>query len=319
MLRRSALFLLVALLAPATAHASNRVSIFYYPWYGNPAHDGSYEHWQQHGHHPPVDIASSYYPARGVYSSSDTAVLRAQMAEIAAAGVGEVITSWWGRGSPEDARLPAVLRAARAQGLGVSAQLEPYPGRTTASAGADIAYLRGLGIRSFYVYGALDLPAADWAQLNDRVSGVRVLAQTGLVGFAAAGHFDGVYTYDVLVWGGDKFARLCAQAHRAGLACAPSVGPGYNALHATGDSRVKPRRDGATYDSMWRSAIGASADAITITSYNEWHEGTQIEPAQPEGLRYESYEGAYGLHGRAAADAYLRRTAYWVRRVSAAP
>ena len=30
---------------------------------------------------------------------------------------------------------------------------------------------------------------------------------------------------------------------------------------------------------MWRAAIAARADRVTITSYNEWHEGTQIEPA----------------------------------------
>jgi hypothetical protein len=32
-----------------------------------------------------------------------------------------------------------------------------------------------------------------------------------------------------------------------------------------------------------------------------------------ERFRYESYEGAYGLHGGAAMDAYLERTAYWAR------
>ena len=30
---------------------------------------------------------------------------------------------------------------------------------------------------------------------------------------------------------------------------------------------------------MWKAAIRAGADRVTITSYNEWHEGTQIEPA----------------------------------------
>ena len=39
----------------------------------------------------------------------------------------------------------------------------------------------------------------------------------------------------------------------------------------------------------------AAADIVTITSYNEWHEGTQIEPAQAVGAPYASYDGAYGL------------------------
>jgi hypothetical protein len=65
---------------------------------------------------------------------------------------------------------------------------------------------------------------------------------------------------------------------------------------------------------MWRLAIAAGADRVTITSYNEWHEGTQIEPAVPRRLaryRYLSYEGAWGLHGSAAEFAYLTRTRYW--------
>ncbi len=68
---------------------------------------------------------------------------------------------------------------------------------------------------------------------------------------------------------------------------------------------------------MWRAAIAAGADRVTITSYNEWHEGTQIEPAanapaRRGAYRYLSYEGAWGIHGVAAPNAYLARTRYWV-------
>jgi hypothetical protein len=96
------------------------------------------------------------------------------------------------------------------------------------------------------------------------------------------------------------------------------VGPGYDATRATGDLRVKPRRDGLTYDAMWIAALRARPDLVTITSYNEWSEGTQIEAArpQPPAGAYLSYEGAYGLHGRAASRAYLRRTACWTRFVA---
>ena len=77
---------------------------------------------------------------------------------------------------------------------------------------------------------------------------------------------------------------------------------------------MRSRADGATYDHMWRGAVRAAADVVTITSYNEWHEGTQIEPAKAVGAPYASYDGAYGLDGRAAQRAYLDRTAEWVRR-----
>ena len=315
-----ALRLIVVVLAllvfPAVAQAAPRVSIFYYPWYGNPARDGGWEHWLVPGGST-GDIASSYYPARGLYSSSSVPVVRAQMREIAAAGVQEVVSSWWGWGSSEDARLPLIVKEAHAAGLAVAVHLEPYPGRTVEAVQADIDHLRTLGITRIFVYQPFDIATADWAALRDREPGIQLYAQTTLVGKAAKAGFDGVYTYDVLLWGGDVFSRYCAQAHRVDLTCLPSVGPGYDATRATADLRVKPRRDGATYDAMWRSAIRSSADGVTITSYNEWHEGTQIEPARarPGGAAaaagLQSYEGAYGRTGRASQLAYLDRTAFW--------
>jgi glycoprotein endo-alpha-1,2-mannosidase len=307
-----------ALLAvPATAQAASGVSIFYYPWYSTPALDGGWAHWYAPGS-TTLDIASNFFPVRGLYSSSDERVVRAQMREIGAAGVREVISSWWGWGSPEDLRLPLVARAARAAGLSVAVHLEPYPGRTIETVEADIVHLHGLGITRFFVYQPFDISKQDWAALRDRLpTDVQLFAQTALAGRAAVARFDGLYTYDVLLWGADSFRRLCAQAHKVDLLCLPSVGPGYESERATGDLRVKPRRDGATYDAMWSAAIRSTADGVTITSYNEWHEGTQIEPARTRmprtaaAVSFESYDGAYGLHGRAAEHAYLDRTAFW--------
>ena len=299
-----------------TAQAAPRISIFYYPWYGNPARDGGWEHWFVPGE-TAADIASSFYPARGLYSSSNPAVVRAQMREIAAAGVQEVVSSWWGWGSAEDVRLPMIVKEANAAGLSVAVHLEPYPGRSITTVEADIGHLRTLGITRIYVYRPFDIAVSDWADLRARDPDVKLYAQTTLAGRAEAAKFDGVYTYDVLLWGGDSFSRLCAQAHRVGLTCLPSVGPGYDATRATADPRVKPRRDGATYDAMWRSAFRSSADGVTITSYNEWHEGTQIEPARTHlggsaaGTTFQNYDGAYGRRGVAAEHAYLDRTLHW--------
>jgi glycoprotein endo-alpha-1,2-mannosidase len=315
-------FLAIALLAlvvvpvatAASAGAGRRsVAIFFYPWYGNPDRDGDYEQWSQNGHAPPWDIYSAYFPQRGAYSSSDARLLDRQMAEIAGAGVDVVVSSWWGPGSPTDRRLPAVLRAARRNGLSVAVHLEPYGGRTAAGVAADIARLAALGVRDFYVYRPEEFAAAEWAALRPALPRVRLFGQTGKVGFAAAARFDGVYTYDIVTYDGDSFARLCNQAWQARLLCAPSVGPGYDAGRAGDVMHRKPRRHGQTYDAMWQAALDAGPDVVTITSYNEWGEGTQIEPAR-RARGYRSYDGAWGLHGPAAARAYLDRTAFWTAR-----
>ena len=311
----TALVLLVPYANAAAPKASTTpaTAIFYYPWFGNPAHDGAYDHWQQNGHAPDTDLASEYYPSRGAYSSRDASVLDGQMRELERAGVGEVVVSWWGRGSSTDQRLSAVIVAARAHSLEVAAHLEPYTGRTIASIGDDIAYLRTFGISDVFVYQATHFTAADWRQLTPSLIGVRLYAQTPLAGYAKAAGFQGIYTYDTLTYRSSLFRRMCTQAHRQGLICAPSVGPGYSAQRATGDVRSLDRNDGRTYDSMWNAAIRAGADLPTITSYNEWNEGTQIEPACVR-AGYANYEGAWGLRGKVADRAYVNRTRYWISR-----
>jgi hypothetical protein len=243
------------------------------------------------------------------------------MNDIAGAGITEVVSSWWGWGSPEDVRLPAVMRAAKAHHLEVAVQIEPYEKtvRTAEALVTDLGHLRDLGITRVYVYRPFDglIDEAEWRALTAEFPTIEFYGQTEDVDGAVASGFVGVYTYDVLDVRGGAFAGLCLRAHAAALACAPSVGPGYNAWRATGDYRVRSRRNGATYDGMWRAAIAAAPDRITITSYNEWHEGTQIEPAakHPPSLyaTYANYEGAYGRTGKAAERAYLVRTAYWTK------
>jgi hypothetical protein len=316
----------VVLAAAATAHPSptstappsaGSVAAFFYPWYGTPSRDGAWQHWGQSGRQPPHAIASGWYPVRGAYSSSDRGVLRAQMSEIAAAGIDTVIVSWWGPGSVEDARLPAVASSARAAGLRVAVHVEPYDGRAPEDLEPALRRLAEGGVSDFYVYDSARSPDESWRTLNARLDGLRVFANTALPGKALAGGFDGLYTYDVLLYDGSSFPRVCASARARGLVCAPSVGPGYDARRATADPRVQPRANGARYDRMWRGAERARADIVTITSYNEWHEGTQIEPARAGIPGYESYAGAWGTAGPAAEHAYLDSTARWADRYRA--
>lgn len=296
---------------------SNRVSIFYYPWYSTPARDGDWAHWYVEHDGAPL-LSTPYFPSRGLYSSSNAKIVAGQMREIAAAGVDTVVVSWWGFGSPEHVRLELVAQAAQRQRLAVAIHVEPYHGRTPVRAAEDIARLRTEGgYTDFYVYDADRDPAAAWAEAVAPLDGVRIFGHTTLVGRAKASGFDGLYTYDVVTWNGSLFKRLCTQARIAGLLCAPSVGPGYDARLATRDEAVRPRQHGATYDRMWKTAVRARADLVTITSYNEWQEGTQIEPARLQ-IGRPSYDGAWGKNGVAAQRAYLAATSGWAARLRAA-
>jgi glycoprotein endo-alpha-1,2-mannosidase len=332
--------------APAAARAaagaalSTNVHIFYYPWYGSPQVNGSYRHWPQGGQVPPDGISSDFYPVLGAYDSGDSAVVAQHMAWLRRAGTGVLVTSWWGQGSYEDQRVPLILDQAAAHGLRVAFHIEPYGNRTARSVADDVRYIMAAygghpgyfrdaahGDRNaFYVFQSLNI--ADWSPIESLRSQAIVLTQTTDVSKAA--HFGGMYTYDGIAasqlpdWSGvDRFCRA------NGLVWSPSFAPGYD------DDRAVPgnttptvdRADGAAYDKVWQHAItsgdgGAAPAWVSVTSFNEWHEGSMIEPATStpptDPVTYLTYEGAYGLSGSAATTAYLDRTQHWVQQYVAA-
>lgn len=317
--------------------ASPDVHFFYYPWYGSPAVNGGWRHWPQGSSRPPLDISSNFYPALGAYDSGDAAVVAQHMSWIRRAGVGVIATSWWGQGSYEDQRVPLILDTAAQYGVKVAWHLEPYGGRTAASTAADIQYINSRygahpafhrdakhGSRpAFYVFNSLLI--GDWSALAPLGGANIVLTQTTDV--SKATYFGGLYNYavgtDFTGWKG--IADWC---RANGRVWAPSVGPGYL------DDRAVPgnttptlvRDDGATYDRIWSGALdpanGGAPTWVSITSFNEWHEGTMIEPASsapPAGFGYQTYAGAYGATGTAAQTAYLDRTLYWVGKFTGNP
>ncbi len=65
------------------------------------------------------------------------------------------------------------------------------------------------------------------------------------------------------------------------------------------------RRGGATYRDKFEHAIATTCAIVSLTSFNEWHEGTQIEPAVQRSL-----DGAVEYYPPypSAPDFYLKLT-----------
>lgn len=118
--------------------------------------------------------------------------------------------------------------------------------------------------------------------------------------------FDGFYTYFAasgFSYGSTpaNWRQLATFAANNNLLFIPSFGPGYD------DVRVRPwngvntksRGNGQYYRSMFHEAIlngvnptRTDASIVSLTSFNEWGEGTQIEPAVPKstnGFTYSDY------------------------------
>eukprot|EP01012_Entosiphon_sulcatum_P010981 TRINITY_DN16579_c0_g1_i1.p1 TRINITY_DN16579_c0_g1~~TRINITY_DN16579_c0_g1_i1.p1 ORF type:complete len:241 (+),score=19.90 TRINITY_DN16579_c0_g1_i1:31-723(+) len=161
-------FLLCTLLPVESQQQNRRVHAFYYLWYGNPAVDGKWLHWnhavlphwdktvqarypETKQYSPPNSIHSAYYPLRGCYSSRNASVVAEHMQELTNSGVGVVVLSWWGRpdmpnthdtqGVNTDDAIRTVLDAALSHGMEVSLHLEPYQGRNVDTLREDLSYL----------------------------------------------------------------------------------------------------------------------------------------------------------------------------------
>jgi hypothetical protein len=325
---------------------SYRVAAFYYPWYRNPDVDLRWVHWQEGGFHPPLDISSDFYPALGAYSVADPAVLARHFAWLREAGVGVIVSSWWGQNSREDQAVGLLLDVAERYGVQVAFHIEPYGGRTADRLVYDVQYLyrqygdhpaffrtkapsrwspddRAKGL--FYLWSA-GFPDSDadavepdyWREALDAIhalpDGGLVLADVPITSWVDGGHFDGLYGYAVLDVDVDD-AYAWARGLPPDAWYVPGVNPGFSARRIRySDDTYTPRHGGDTYERRWEAAldVGVEPALVTVTTFNEWHEGTQIEPAAAgvtNGLGY-TYEDYSPL----APEDYLRLTRQWVDR-----
>lgn len=118
---------------------------------------------------------------------------------------------------------------------------------------------------------------------------------------SAAG-FDAITAYNMYDWAQPSamadywdFVREAwlpyrAQADALDLGFIPNVMPGWNDCPLRGDWRpVMSREDGDFYRQSWdlaREFMTEELPLVFITSFNEWHEGTELEPSYEFGSSY---------------------------------
>ncbi len=307
----------LALITGPTARAEapsvmRQVLAFYYGWYGDPATSGHWVHWKEPGPNGKQIANSTDMPALGAYDSHDPAVIEHQVREAHDAGITGFIASWWGQGSFEDRGIPLLLSAAAKHGFAVSAYYEKVEGNDPDSRkeaaiadlnylltryATDKAWLRAAGKPVLFVYGrALHaLAPAVWQQVIQQVrrnnpSGVLLIADGLDPAFTSV--FDGASTYnitaqiqhkspaEVRVWAHSAYPAMVAAAG-AGKISTVTVIPGFDdrSLGRPLPRPVTDRWGGEVYRALWEEAIAAAPNYVLITSWNEWHEGSELEPS----------------------------------------
>ena len=129
-----------------------------------------------------------------------------------------------------------------------------------------------------------------------------------------AGGFDGMYTFfasNGFSFGSShqNWKAIKAFCDGNNLLFIPSVGPGYidTSIRPWNNHNTRNRVNGRYYETALQAALNVRPEMVTITSFNEWHEGTQIERAVPKKTVTRVYLD-YQPHG---PDHYLELTRRW--------
>ena len=299
---------------------------FYYPWYGSPdGPSGAWVHWRGVETGADGEITaianSGNVPTLGAYDSLDPEVIDKHMRWAVAAGLDGLVVSWWGPGTHEDRAVPLLLDAAAEHGLVVSLYVERTPrdrtGIDAAEATADEllglardygghpAFLR-VGDRPVlftYVRMNQQLTEAGWEAVFERLSAAGDAAPLIIGDRPPAGvraSFAGWHTYDPMgqiyhererhaglsAWAEHTFARWIARGRETGGITCVTICPGYDDRYFRTPGVVVAREGGETYRVLWEEAIEAGPDWVLITSFNEWHETSEIEPSVEHGELY---------------------------------
>ncbi len=299
---------------PAAQAGDERLVLaFYYAWYDQKT-------WTS-GQTPDVPLTP--------YVSANRETMIRHITQAQQAGIDAFVLNWWGVGNQTDRNLQTLLDVAAQTGFHVAVDFDinsPFMSGPASYAdnlrhllqvhAAHSAYLRYRGHPVVFFYNVARLPLSTWRDIRDQVDPNRQavwIAEGVDLKYQAV--FDGHHLYSIAwpnrippsqtlpTWG-DRVRRYNRQ-HGTDKLWVATVMPGYDDRRARpGSGFAQPRQGGAYYRRAWQAAIASHPQWIVINSFNEWPEGSYIEPGQ-----------AYG-------DLYLNLTAEWsaqFKRTAAAP
>lgn len=287
------------LLGPATPPAEAQeppVLAFYYAWFDQNTWSSGQS----------VDL-----PAQP-YNSTDPAVIERHVAQAQGAGIDALVQSWYGpqvENNQTETNFRTLLDISAARGFKAAVDLEvtsPFLGSSGAVSQAlgtliathaqHPAYLRYQGKPVIFFWRQQQYSVETWAGIRSQVDPnhdtLWIAEGTDL---AYQSVFDGHHLYNI-AWAGSPADQLAKwgdrvrgyeaenQVDRLWVATAM---PGYNDTNLPRGNAFAVSRQGGDYlRSTWRGAVASQPDMVIITSFNEWLEGTQLEPSASYGNLY---------------------------------
>ncbi len=282
-----ALLLALNFFSPAHANSSPRVLAFYYAWF-----DGNT--WSPN--------VVSDMPGL-TYNSNDPAAIARHISQAQGAGIDAFVVSWIGTNNPTDWNLHAMLdRAAQVNFKAtIDFEVQHFGSRDAVinalsyvrdNLESHPAFFRDGGKPVLFFWREQNYSVGDWAAIRAAVdpNHNQIWIAEG-VDISYQQVFDGHHLYSI-AWSPDPNYTLKDWSNRVRRAGAnklwvATVMPGYSDL-GTGrsDKFARARNNGDYYRTTWQAALGSGPDWVIITSFNEWVEGSQIEPSVSYGNLY---------------------------------
>jgi hypothetical protein len=311
----------------------HEVLAFYYPWYGQPP---GRDPWHGYDTNKHEIFGAQRYPVKGPYSSHDLSVIDWQIDLAKAHGVTGFIVSCWGSADWEawnNKTLSLLLDEAEKKNFKIAIHWEIVPGEgqgqidraiselswALKTFGQRKAFLKVDGKPVIFPYNLVmqQVPVVSWPKI---IEGVRARGSDLIVmADGYQGHyaylFDGIHTYsldglpdeleknltleklgDLRAWAARYYQKGVKIARQRSRISCVMVMPGTDQRKAYKFNWQMDRLEGQTYRILWEEAIRANPDWVIITSWNEWPEGTEIEPSLELGDKYLQITGEYANH-----------------------
>lgn len=146
----------------------------------------------------------------------------------------------------------------------------------------------------FVFYIVKNYTVDEWAQIKEK------LRKDGFDPFFIGDTYDveylkvmdGLHTYNP-IWitrrglsYEEVFCKISKEIHERKGMYAATVCPGFDKRKVKKDSTFVPREDGHYYSTGWKAAIKSEPEWVLICTWNEWHEGSEIEPSLEYGDDY---------------------------------
>jgi hypothetical protein len=250
------------------------------------------------------------------YASRDRATMKRHLERAKGAGIDALVQAWLGPDNPTDENFGTLLSVAEETGCKVCIGFEtdsPFLStqQSTQNALAYLmeryvhhpAYLKAEGRPVIFFWrvpavptGSTGSPLEAWeairAQSDPNREAIWISEGVDLAYLRA---FDGHHLYSI-AWSSNVAGTLSDWGNRirgyngeqgVDRLWVATVMPGYDD-RATGraDAFVRDRQGGQFYRETWEAAMSSRPDWIIITSFNEWLEGSHIEPSTAYGDLY---------------------------------